>query len=46
MPIKDYVRIIPLLFDNGGAPKMQNTVSNFVSDFHRGQEFSIFHYAQ
>lgn len=46
MPIKDHLGILPLLFVSGGAQKMQSTVSTFVSDFHRGKEFSIFHYAQ
>lgn len=46
MPVKDHLGILTLLFDSGGAQKMQNTASNFVSDLHRGQEFSIFHHAQ
>lgn len=46
MPIKDHLGILTLLFDSGGAQKMQNTASNFVSDLHSDQELSAFHYAQ
>lgn len=46
MPVEDHLGIFTLLFDSGGAEKMQNTASNFVSDLHRGQDFPIFHYAQ
>lgn len=46
MPAKDHLGTLTLLFDSVGAQKMQNTASNFVSDFDNGQEFSIFHCAQ
>lgn len=46
MPVKVDTGVLIILFDSGGAQKMQNTASDFVSFSHSGQESSIFHYIQ